>query len=254
MGASKDFSAGDRLVMTDVYSSFSGQEFTFATWMLLRAYDTFGCVIWGTNTGTAWYCQLITDTEVAVGGTAVTVTSTDFDDDTWRFVAFRMTASVTSFVHGTSSTALSELGTAGAPNSMASGNKTFYMGDWHGGAGGNFRVDGLLAHAQFWNRNLSLAELEEARWKPGSVASGLIGYWTGMEGANDEPDRSGNGAAGVNSGASDSSNGPPVSLGTGLIRPVRASAAAPPAGGFRSRIAGGFVVAGILLAFLLGVL
>lgn len=124
-----------------------------------------------------------------------------------------------------------------------------------GQAFGGFNTAINFAHVEFHNVEFTANEVLESVYRPSSIQRGLMLYNPIYGIVSPEPDESGNGrTATINGTCAESADGPPVSLGTALIRPVRASAAAPPAGGFRSRIAGGFVVAGVLLAFLLGVL
>lgn len=69
---------------------------------------------------------------------------------------------------------------------------------------------GEISHAQAWNRILSVNEIIESMYKPGSIRSGLVGYWPCM-GDSPERDLSGNGNTGAVTGATISREGPPIS-------------------------------------------
>jgi hypothetical protein len=70
--------------------------------------------------------------------------------------------------------------------------------------------DGLIAHAHLYNRTLTSTEVGQIKDSPGSVTSGLLGYWPLTGSGSTEPDGSGNGRTGTVTGATESSDGPPI--------------------------------------------
>lgn len=69
--------------------------------------------------------------------------------------------------------------------------------------------NGELCYMQIWNRVLSVGEIAESMEKPGSVRSGLIGFWP-LLGSSPERDLSGNGNTGAVTNSGISSDGSPV--------------------------------------------
>ncbi len=80
---------------------------------------------------------------------------------------------------------------------------------------GTETFDGLIAHAQSFNRMLSVEEIRQCMMFPGSISNRLTGYWP-LNGASQEPDLSVQGNSGTVTGAIFSSNGPPIN---GMFRP-----------------------------------
>lgn len=75
--------------------------------------------------------------------------------------------------------------------------------------------NGRIAYVHFYNRTVTEAELTTIMYKPGSISDGLYGYWP-LWGVNSpEIDLSGNGNTGTVTGATESSDGPPVFIGAG---------------------------------------
>lgn len=56
---------------------------------------------------------------------------------------------------------------------QASGETGIYIGS----AELDNPFDGDLAHLQMWNRILTINELTQAMWVPGTIADGLVGHW-----------------------------------------------------------------------------
>jgi hypothetical protein len=73
-----------------------------------------------------------------------------------------------------------------------------------------FFFPGKIAHAQVWNRKLSNAEIKQAHECPGSVLNGLVAYWPLFGSDTPELDLSGNGNTGAVTGATESTDGPPI--------------------------------------------
>lgn len=100
----------------------------------------------------------------------------------------------------------------------SSGSGTEGLGSaatWHLGnresAGTAAPFDGQLAYVHFYNRVLSSSERTQIKNAPGSVTSGLVGYWSLTGSGSQELDASGNNQHGTVLGATESSNAPPIS-------------------------------------------
>lgn len=117
----------------------------------------------------------------------------------------------------------------GAPQSLSFvgtvPTTTANCGDFKIGQADDFgHGDMSFAHCLLYTDALTADQIAEIMWKPGSLPASCVGYWAGFESGN-EPDRSGSGNTGANTGAAEATDGPPVSIGE-LLRTVRASAAA----------------------------
>lgn len=75
----------------------------------------------------------------------------------------------------------------------------------------NGAMRGNLSHVQAWDAALSVDQIVESMWKPGSVRTNLVGYWPCMGDAT-ERDLSGNGNTGTVTGATVSVDGPPIRM------------------------------------------
>lgn len=82
----------------------------------------------------------------------------------------------------------------------------------------NFRVgnllaahsfDGLMSYVHGYNRVLSIGEISQIMFYPGSITNGLLGFWP-LWGSSPEPDYSGNKNDGTVTGAIFSANSPPI--------------------------------------------
>ena len=71
-------------------------------------------------------------------------------------------------------------------------------------------VDGRIAHVQLWNRVLSLVELAQAARYPGAVQQGLLRYAPLFGAVSPEPDYTNLGTTGTVSGATASTDDPPI--------------------------------------------
>lgn len=140
----------------DVYASLSGNVTTFATWIRIDTYDTFGAIVWSTTTGTTVYWQIANDTQVIVMNRTMSVTSTNFDDGAWHHAVFVSdgSAGVRFYWDGNliGSNALS--GT-----SLTAGAKTFRLGEYGGGA--SWSLDGAMSDSRFYDRPLSDSEIKQ---------------------------------------------------------------------------------------------
>ena len=159
-------------------SSISGNVTTFSAWMKLRTYDTYGCVLGHTNSGNSVYWQIHSDTRVYLSTNSITVTSTDFDDDTWRHVVF-VSDGINSvfYVNG-----VQKGGDNGAVTSLGTGAKNFIIGTSVGNAP-NWRCNGSISEVKIYNRSLSATEVmalynsSKPKASAGSSQSGLVGHW-----------------------------------------------------------------------------
>lgn len=70
--------------------------------------------------------------------------------------------------------------------------------------------DGLIAHTMLFSRVLSVNEIRQCMFYPGSIVNGLVGYWP-LWGVSPEPDYSGNINNGTVTGALVSTDNPPIS-------------------------------------------
>lgn len=77
--------------------------------------------------------------------------------------------------------------------------------------------DGILAHVQIFTRVLSASEIKQASYFPGSITNGLA-FYAPLWGGSPEPDYSGNRNNGTVTGATVSSNNPPIN---GVFHPQR---------------------------------
>jgi hypothetical protein len=73
-------------------------------------------------------------------------------------------------------------------------------------------VDGREAWAISFDRELSAEEVQEVFFNPYSVPNGVIASWNLIDGGSTQYDKSGNGNNGTVSGATPSTDGPPVFL------------------------------------------
>lgn len=78
----------------------------------------------------------------------------------------------------------------------------------------NEYVNGNIAYAHLWNREITLAEVVENGFHPGFPAESLVGYWPVWNPADPEGDLSGQGNNCTITAAVESTNGPPVFLTT----------------------------------------
>ena len=74
-------------------------------------------------------------------------------------------------------------------------------------------LKGLAAYGHnYLSKVLSVVEVTELMWNPGSITDSLSGFWP-LWGASTEQDLSGNGRTGTVTGATTSTDGPPVMIG-----------------------------------------
>lgn len=83
---------------------------------------------------------------------------------------------------------------------------SFVVGEFDGGANDYL---GQIAYVQFWNREISLVEIQQAMFYPGTITSGLTGFYP-LWGDATEPNLSNNSDTGTPSGTVTSIEGPPM--------------------------------------------
>lgn len=76
-------------------------------------------------------------------------------------------------------------------------------------------MNGELGYATQHGRVLATWEMNQLRWLPGTIAGSLGGFWP-LWGASTEQDLGGAGITGTVTGATTSTDGPPVSFGMGM--------------------------------------
>ena len=79
--------------------------------------------------------------------------------------------------------------------------------------------DGLMAYVHLYDREITQAEVRQIMHCPGSVASGLIGYWPNTD-STTQYDQSVNSNDGTNSGTAASTDGPPIGGCTGSSQSI----------------------------------
>lgn len=101
-------------------------------------------------------------------------------------------------------------GGSGSGSENLSSSATWHVGNRES-AGTTAPFDGQLAYVHFYNRVLTGTEIAQLKDAPGSIATGLVGYWPLTGSGSQELDGSGNGQHGTVLGATESSENPPIS-------------------------------------------
>lgn len=146
------------------FSDLATNVTTFVCWVKIRTYDSFGVVLFGTNTGNSVYWQIPSDAEVYIMAQQLTITPFNFDDSTWHHIAMVSDGSnIRLYIDGVLNTSSAVAGTA-----LASGSKSFELGKWMGGT--DWTLDGQMGDIRLYNRPLSAAEVwqlwaTETRWE-----------------------------------------------------------------------------------------
>ena len=70
--------------------------------------------------------------------------------------------------------------------------------------------DGLIAYIHYFNKILSVGEINQVGKFPGSIRRGLVGFWPLPGSSSNEPDLSGNQNTGVVTGAIKGNTDPPI--------------------------------------------
>lgn len=130
-------------------SGLSGTTHSFTCWCKINSMATNGFVALTAATGGRFW-QIETATKVYVSNTLITVSSQTWTGG-WTHFAFIASGTTVAFYrNGTL------LGTAGAPSSVASGSKSWYLGDW---SSGGFCLNGRMDDARLFNRALTSGEV-----------------------------------------------------------------------------------------------
>ena len=78
------------------------------------------------------------------------------------------------------------------------------------GSGYDNFYDGQMSYISLFNRNLSINEIRQDMFYPGSIRKGLMGFWPLFGSASPEPDLSGNKNNGTVTGAIKGTSDPPI--------------------------------------------
>ncbi len=135
----------------NISSAFSGltTDSTFSGWIKLSGLDTNGSVLLGSNTGNninVW--QIGNSTTFWIGGSSsVSITSTPFTDNTWRYITATQSGTLLKvYING------NEVGSAnGAGMTWPTGTKNFTLGDWIGSSGTNWSTKGIIDEVRVSN-------------------------------------------------------------------------------------------------------
>ncbi len=150
----------DYVNIPSALANLSGSIATFICRVRVDAYDSNGVVLFGTNTGTSTWFQIIGDGSCVVMANTVAVVNTDFDNGEFRTLAF--------VSDGTNSTVYNNgvnIGTdADAVTAFAAGAKNFHLGNWIAGA--TFDLNGALEWAYVFNQALSAPEIVQVHREP----------------------------------------------------------------------------------------
>ena len=128
----------------------SGTTHSFACWVKIAALAPInGFVALTAGTGGRFW-QIATATQVYVCNTLVVVSAQTWVG-AWTHIAFVASGSSVAFYrNGTL------LGTGAAPSSVASGSKSWYLGDW---SSGGFCLNGRMDDARVFNKALTAGEV-----------------------------------------------------------------------------------------------
>ena len=140
---------GDYVAFAGALDSYASNVGTFFVLLpVIRAWDTNGAMLWGTNTGNAAYFQMggTFNTAWLFGAEITSVTNSQFlNSGAWAFVfsSDGTAAGKRFFANGR------QMGTAdaNAPTALSAGAKTFRLGNWAGGD--SWDLDGKIALAGF---------------------------------------------------------------------------------------------------------
>lgn len=223
MGASRDFSSSstNRIVVSS--SSAITNVFnvggTLACWALtggLVNADRFMQKGTGTLQDPGWRFTITTGNVLSLGvrwsGNARWDSVGTLSNNTWNFVSVTYNSTSTAndpsfYINGILQTTVEVIAPSGSVTSdfgvnLTIGNDSTFSRGWNGN----------LCYVQMWRRTLSVAEINEAMIRPGSIRTNLVGYWPCLGSDSPERDLSGNGNSGTVTGATESFNGPPVRL------------------------------------------
>lgn len=153
-------------------------------------------------------------------GTQYRTNNANLTVNNWWFVGFTYTDSGTGRVKIYSGSATSpataltfSLATDGTGSylSDAAQNLTIGNGDSAGG-GGTTPWQGQIGWVGVWNRVLTLAEIQDQQFNPHITSGNVLFVHEGFNGTGTQYDLSGNGNNGTVTGATGSTNGPPIFL------------------------------------------
>lgn len=141
------------------------------------------------------------------------VSSPDIAAAGWHFVCFTHNASTKVVKYYYDGVEVSYVvSTAGATTQGLETTADLYIGNSSSGDS----CDARIAFFHYYNRLLTLDEMNELMWKPGSIVNNLQLY-SPLWGDSPEVDLSGNGASGTVTGATASVEGPSIQLSLGCL-------------------------------------
>ena len=122
--------------------------------------------------------------------------------DTWHFLTFTYDSSnMNIYVNGT---------LVAGPESQTGNINDEVTGVYFGNSQDKLHdADGLIAYVHIYNRAISTGEMSEIMYCPGSVTSGLVGYWP-LTDYSTQYDLSIYSYNGTNSATESSTDGPPI--------------------------------------------
>ena len=210
---SRTFENSENDYITVSYSSeLDVSNITVAAWINPVDNNTSNVqVLMGRNSGGTSIFQFDYDSQqnwlrfpIWTGPTVPTTGGGSITGSVWQFVAATYDGSnVRIYIDGV----LSGGPTAHAAG-MVTGSVDLYIGETD--TTPTFDWDGEMAYVHYYDRALSLVELQAIERCPGSDIKGLVGYWP-LTDSSTQYDYSGNGLDGTNTGTSASTDGPPVS-------------------------------------------
>ena len=157
----------DFITISSAYSNISNTNImTFATWAKIASYDTFGTILFSTNTTTNIFNQIVSDTQVWAQAQQINVASTNFDDNQWHHFVFVSDGSATKFYFDGVL-----LGSGAAGTNFAAGAKNFRLGNY--ALGNTWDLNGQMDDARFYNYALTATQVK-ALMNEGAVRYGPV--------------------------------------------------------------------------------
>lgn len=164
-GHALDFDGtNDYINLPNSLINFVGDLTTVSAWVKIDAYDTNGFLLFGTDNGAGANCywQIATDTRVYLMANQINFSAINFDDGAWHHFTFVSDGTNSRFFMDGEDVA----GDTDAVVSLVSGPKDFAIGDWIGGLGGDFNLNGQISDLLAYNRALTPTEIHRIHADP----------------------------------------------------------------------------------------